>query len=185
MTDKKECSQCGETKPLDDFPKHHKGVNGLDSWCRDCKNRGRKPTRNRIVRSRARQRAIAELVALHREEFDELLERHMVYVSDEFDVLQSTAKAQRRQDTDVPRLKPGPRRIEEQSIVDRLDVARCPHCVKHHDRGHRCEVCGARPGEPLRLPKDTRTRMVGGVNPAALAEFNAGTKRARTARRSS
>jgi ribosomal protein L32 len=39
---------------------------------------------------------------------------------------------------------PGARK-EGQSAIDRIDVARCAHCAKHHDRNHVCPKCGLVP----------------------------------------
>jgi transcription elongation factor Elf1 len=41
------CTRCNIEKPstLEFFPPHNKKSNGLDSWCRDCRNSYRKETR--------------------------------------------------------------------------------------------------------------------------------------------
>ncbi len=152
----KTCTKCERTKPLDEFPLHARTRDGRDSWCRDCSNRGRKPTSKRYIRNRARQRATAELVKLHYDEFCQLLEAHTEYVADELEMLRDAAASQREHDVDAPRLKPGPAR-KNQDVVDRLDVARCAHCAPHHDRGHICPMCGATPEEVAAEPEPWKT----------------------------
>ena len=47
QTGPKACTKCGETKPrtAEYFPLHNKKADGLDSWCRSCRNSYRKETR--------------------------------------------------------------------------------------------------------------------------------------------
>jgi hypothetical protein len=57
-----------------------------------------------------------------------------------------------------------------ETVVDRIDVARCGSCARHHDRGHECAVCGAKPGPDAVLLSDNegRKRRVRGVQESAL-----------------
>jgi hypothetical protein len=36
MAQQKTCTKCGETKPLDQFPRAARNRDGIDSWCRAC-----------------------------------------------------------------------------------------------------------------------------------------------------
>ena len=56
----KKCTRCKEEKPKDiiNFPPHNKKLDGLDSWCRDC----RATYRNEINRGRHRSVISDELL---------------------------------------------------------------------------------------------------------------------------
>ncbi|VXC07074.1 hypothetical protein [Aeromicrobium sp. 9AM] len=140
------CSKCDKTQPIDEYYELRSGVNGRMAHCRTCNNK-RPPTENRVIYKRARNRAYADLVKRHADEFNALLEDHKAKALAELEELREAAATQRDEDVALPRLKPGPKRNTDSSVVDRLDVARCPHCHSYHDHGHECETCGDVPVE--------------------------------------
>jgi hypothetical protein len=183
------CSRCGHARPLSDFYALRTGVDGLMPYCKKCDNsRPRKPTALKVNRMRARHRAVADLIAFHQDEFDALLSIRLAEATEEAAALASTTAAKEHYRNEPVRLKPGKRMVGEK-VSDRIDVARCPHCVKHHDRGHACEACGATPSNKIQAsrprprPIPSGVRRVAGLDVAALDEFNAGTERARRAAR--
>lgn len=190
-TQKKVCTRCGEKKPTSDFYKHPQTRDKLAPHCKKCDNaRSRPVTGTRINRMRARHRALADLIEMYPEEFEALLAIRLAEAKEEAEALAAEPAAKEHYQPDEPvRLKPG-KRMPGETIGDRIDVARCPHCVKHHDRGHVCESCGSAPGKKLEtrkqsiaakpIPSGMRPRV--GVDMAALEEFNRGTKRAGMAR---
>lgn len=133
------CPACDTAKPLGEF------YDG-SGWCKRCQNSRPKPqTARRIIRTRARHRARAELVELHRDEYDDLVEFFIDVVTEEAQRLAQQPEAAEHYPDDEPvRLRPG-RRLPDETPLDRIDVARCPECADHHDRGHRCRACGAAP----------------------------------------
>lgn len=216
MSDLKTCTRCGEHKPPSDYYKHSQTRDRLAPHCKACDNkRSRKVTGTRINRNRARHRAIADLIGFHEDEFSALLAIRLAEAEQEAEALASEPAAKEHYRSEPVRLKPG-KRMAGQKAGDRIDVARCPHCVKHHDRGHACASCGASPTQrpnPQALPQEKacgchpsipNVRTINGlecqgcgwgqakpapsgvrprtsVDVAALAEFNAGTLRARLA----
>lgn len=42
------CAKCGETKSNDRFNKHARNRDGLQSWCKDCKNDSQRRLRNKV-----------------------------------------------------------------------------------------------------------------------------------------
>ena len=92
-----------------------------------------------MLRNRARHRATAALIQAHADEFETLL-------ADATDEVRAEAEAlaEHGAEGQMTRLRPGPRR-RGQDVAERLDVARCPECAGHHDRGHICTNCGASP----------------------------------------
>ncbi len=141
----KVCSKCAKCKPLDDFYACTTGIQGVMPYCKTCDNtRERKPNGTKLNRMRARHRAIADLIAWHPDEFASLLEIRLAEATEEAEALAATPQAaQHYQDSPV-KLRPG-KRMPGETTVDRIDVARCPSCIDHHDRGHRCTECGASP----------------------------------------
>jgi len=101
---------------------------------------------SRLVDQRARRRATQALIEMHRDEFRDLYQWHRMQAVTEARTIAeaATQKQSFHPSSEPPRLMPG-RRLPGQEVVDRIDVARCPHCIKHHDRGHVCAKCGARP----------------------------------------
>lgn len=132
------CSICDVEKPIDDFYRQAGGRAGRMSHCIACNNR-RPPTVTRIVRNRARSRAMALLVQAHEGEFARLYERQFQVARAEHEALQQAAAG--NPDAEHARLRPGPVRAGETKI-DRLDVARCQRCLTHHDAEHECPDCG-------------------------------------------
>lgn len=189
---KKRCSLCEENKPLDDFYTNANGIQGRMPYCKDCdKARPRRRTNARVIRLRARARAVADLINFHREEWEALFAIRTAEAAEEAEALAATPEAAEHYKDEPVKLRPG-QRTEGQTVSDRIDVARCPHCIKHHDKGHVCESCGARPGDqklvtrnmsvvrqqPAKPPPSGVRPKGPGVDAAALAEFNAGTQRA-------
>ena len=112
----------------------------------------------RLIDQRARRRATSELIARHQDEWDSLYARQRTFAEEEARQLEEAAAAKHSSLGDLekvlddkpaepPRLMPG-RRLPQQTALDRIDVARCPSCVAHHDRGHRCRACGQAPQIP-------------------------------------
>jgi len=180
----RKCTACGQLKPVDEFYRRHRDgrTSKICPRCRDCDNtRTRSRTEARVVRVRARHRAVADLIANHRAEFDALLERHALAARAEASAL-ATAAAQQHADSadhhphatphpaeELPRLRPGPRR-PGQTVTERLDVARCAQCVKHHDRGHTCPNCGAAPMTRDELLAVVRGLLAEGRDVLAIAQ---------------
>lgn len=163
--DKKACTNCGETKPADEFLPSNETVTGLSSQCRTCNNR-RNPTEARIVRNRARSRATAALVKAHQAEFDRIMATELEKAQVEHARLRAAAAGQH--DAEIARLKPGPKRSDETDVVQRLDVARCTSCHTHHDALHECPNCGTEtPAEkPSLLPYVVRDWAIAqGIGP--------------------
>jgi hypothetical protein len=111
-----------------------------------------KPTAARLIDQRARRRATQALIDLHRDEFRDLYEWHRRNATTEARVL-ATKAAETHPSTEPPRLMTGARK-PGQDVTERIDVARCPHCVRHHDSGHVCANCGAVPSTVAALPDD-------------------------------
>lgn len=112
-----------------------------------------KPTASRLIDQRARRRAQQQLIENHRQEFRDLYEWHRRNAATEADLLASKASESPHQIAGPPRLMTGARK-PGQDVTDRIDVARCPHCVRHHDAGHVCANCGAVPHTAAALPDD-------------------------------
>lgn len=158
------CSACVTEKPLTDYYRQSTGVGGYMSQCTACNN-SRPPTATRLVRNRARGRAFQLLADRHPEEFAQLLEEETVKAAREHEEIQRAAAAKGAHDANVARIKPGPKRksvpgkVIEQNSLERLDVARCPHCQTHHDADHQCPGCGGftpkEPSTPVLMGKPT------------------------------
>jgi hypothetical protein len=117
------------------------------------RNRHRPYTEDRAVRNRARHRAVAALVELHRDEFERLYANEMdVAVAEAARIREHVAptpvatSSAKPREVLATRLRPGPRPAGL-PFTDRIrdDVGACPRCAVHHDTGHRCPVCGAEP----------------------------------------
>lgn len=203
MTHDKTCRTCGESRPLGEFHARNRGRGSGDvqADCKACQStRGGGQTQVKVNRVRARHRAVADLIAFHEAEFETLLAIRVAEATEEAEALAATSEAKKHYGDGKGgpiRLRPGKRKKGQQA-GDRIDVARCPHCIRHHDRGHECGVCGAAPGETLRDTRNANrvtqrvaprnqnlvsspSRPPKGIDPAALAEFNRGTQRARDA----
>lgn len=148
----KRCTRCGHDKPHDDFYPDREAADGRRSACRSCMNSAQL-TESKVLRNRARHRAVADLVKRHEAEFNELLQSHMEATLTEGLALAASPDASVHYASEPVRLKPGARQ-SGQKAGDRIDVARCPHCVKHHDRGHVCAKCGAVPQATVAIRDD-------------------------------
>lgn len=105
-----------------------------------------KPTQRRVVRNRARGRAVTALIRRHEQEWREVYAAAVAAAEAEAEEIAQTDDAREHYATEPVRLKRG-RRKDGQKAGDRIDVARCPHCITHHDRGHVCRECGTAPHE--------------------------------------
>lgn len=132
------CCTCEIEKPIDDFYRQERGRGGRMPQCIKCNN-ARPPTKVRMLRNRARSRAVAVLAQRHPAEYEALYAEQLVAAEAEYDQLQAAAAG--NHDSSVPRLRPGPVR-EGETKLDRLDVARCVRCRTHHDAEHECPNCG-------------------------------------------
>jgi hypothetical protein len=146
------CVACGASKPTEEFYLRRAGGTQRINRCRDCDNaRPRKRNTGKIVRIRARHRATAELIKRHDTEFRDLLEYFTATATEE--AAQIAARAPEAAAVETPRLRPGRPRTG-QDRTQRLDLARCPHCIRHHDKGHACTKCGAIPHAALHRTND-------------------------------
>jgi hypothetical protein len=112
-----------------------------------------KPTAARLIDQRARRRATQTLIEIHRDEFQRLYDLHRAEAEQEAEHLATAPEAVEHYRSEPVRLKPGAR-LAGQKVGDRIDVARCAHCVKHHDRNHVCPKCGAAPNHALTIRDD-------------------------------
>jgi hypothetical protein len=148
----RQCSMCGQTKPLvTGFYASKLGRGGYAAHCTTCASK-RPPSASRLVRNRARGRSFAILAERHAEEFSALLEEQTAIAQAEHEQLAAKAREQGNPDAAVARIRPGPKRSFETSKVDRVDVARCPHCATHHDAAHECPSCGTETPEQPQNP---------------------------------
>lgn len=150
----KVCPKCGESKALSDFYPHPQTRDGRHPSCKKCDNaKPRKTTAAKLNRMRARHRALADLIKFHEDEFQALLAIRLAEAREEAEALAASPEAVEHYQNEPVRLRPG-KRMPGEKAGDRIDVARCPHCVKHHDRGHVCPKCGTAPAASLRRPED-------------------------------
>ena len=133
-----QCNTCMEMKPLAEYYVHTSGKSGVTqraARCKDCDNSRERPvTITRLMRNRARSRAAALLVKAYPEQYARLVGEQLEAALEEAHQLSAS---------DEPvLLKSGPKRAGE-TVLDRIDVARCARCHSHHDAGHICPVCGS------------------------------------------
>lgn len=157
----KRCNVCGQWKPLDAFYL----IKGRyrRAMCCDCDNtRDRTQTLTRIIRTRARHRAHAELARRHRDEFRNLLDHYTDAAECEAALIAESERASHAPGG-IPRLRPGQRK-EGQATEDRInrlwaEVGKCRDCATHHSHGHACDTCGhPQPGQPAEpLPEHRGT----------------------------
>lgn len=59
------CTRCNSEKPetLEFFPPHNKKRNGLDSWCRECRNSYRSGIRRGNYRSMVSDKVLSDLIS--------------------------------------------------------------------------------------------------------------------------
>lgn len=114
--------------------------------------RGPRRREDRVLTTRARNRAVARLIAKHPEEFDKLYHECLTKVQAEDAELRRVAAetgAVPTNDGQVLRLKRGPA-AEDEEIVDRIDLTpHCPECELYHVDGHHCLHCGALPSRAI------------------------------------
>lgn len=48
MQEVKQCSKCGKILPLSEFQRDRSKSSGYASWCKDCKNKSKRLSRNKI-----------------------------------------------------------------------------------------------------------------------------------------
>lgn len=165
----KRCPECDEVKPLEDFYQQpsQQGVR-IHPTCKKCEN-ARPRVRNaaRTIAQRARQRATAELIERHSQEFEALKVLHRSLVEREMEELARAMPEAVDPETQVVPLKPG-QRMQGETIADRV-ADPCADCERYHGRGHRCPLCGAEPGPDTVVIRDrTGRRKVAGVKAASL-----------------
>lgn len=161
--EKKKCPKCGETKDLTAryFYRDKNSRTGFFLWCKTCvNNKPRAKTRNRIIRNRARHRAVAQLVALHPEQFQALYESARADAIEEDERISNDPEIKAQFGETTPRLRSG-RRAEGDEPKPRIDEKWCATCAAYHARGHHEKK------EP--------------VLPGLIDDFNRGTSRARKA----
>lgn len=73
----KRCRTCGEMKPRSDFYTRRDAVDGLAGQCKSCENGRKRQDPARIIRNRARQRAVEDLIRAHQSEFKDLQAKHL------------------------------------------------------------------------------------------------------------
>jgi hypothetical protein len=155
VTGEKRCRICGQTKPLDQYHRQSGTADGRDPRCKDCANARVRPP-SKVIEQRARQRAAADLIANHRDEFERLYAARLSEAQREARHLATAATADANPSPSRPastpataagsaaavvRLKPGPR--GDQSVVERIRE-QCPECATYHERGHQCPTCAER-----------------------------------------
>lgn len=129
--------------------------------------RGPRRREDRVLTTRARNRAVARMIAKHPEEFDRLYHECLAKVQAEDAELRKVAAqtgAEPTHDGQILRLKRGPA-AEDEEIVDRIDPAPppCELCSTYHDAEHHCLHCDATPSRlvddgsgfnPMLVPAD-------------------------------
>lgn len=134
----KTCPKCNEEKPAtaEFFYRDKRSGDGLGSWCKTCVNGRAKPqTRARIIRTRARHRAMQQLVELHREEFEALYEDARAEAIEEDDRLTADPENHARFDAETVRLRSG-RRKPGETPEARVDETWCVECSVYHAQDH-------------------------------------------------
>lgn len=116
---------------------------------------------DRVLPTRARNRATSALVKAHVEEFQRLYEAALADVQAEHARLVAFAEEQGvevSKDGQVLRLKRGPvaedETVEERALLN--DEPACKFCARAHDRGHACPECGTAVGMPVERATSTK-----------------------------
>lgn len=139
---RKDCCRCRESKPLD-FDHWYRDASSYDGYqgvCRSCVNAQPKAqTTERLARSRARHRAAAALIELHREEFEQLYADCRAEALEEADRLAADPELQVIFDGKPPRLRHGPKGRGEPSDP-RVDTDWCAKCAVFHALDHHLKV---------------------------------------------
>ena len=152
METTKKCRGCEKDLPLDEFYKNQAGKHGRATYCKACDNaRKRDATPKKVNRTRARHRAVKDLIAAHPDEFARYLATRLAEAETEAETLTEAAANLPSDHDHEPSAKPQPVRLRSgprkngETVIERIDVARCGECRTHHDRGHRCPACGTSP----------------------------------------
>jgi hypothetical protein len=143
------CSKCHEDKPLDAFHRDARASDGRTTTCKNCVSaKPYKRTLLRVVKTRARKRALAELARRHSDEFRRLLREHETKAMAEAEKIAADPRARQVYSggSEPVRLRRG-RPAEGETLADRIDIGRCPQCIRYHDSGHGCANCGRSPHE--------------------------------------
>jgi hypothetical protein len=143
------CSTCHQDKPLEGFHRDARASDGRTTTCKTCVSaKPYQPTLLRVVKTRARKRALAELARRHPDEFRLLLREHETSAMQEADNIAADPRARRvySGSSEPVRLRRG-RPAQGETLADRIDVGRCPQCIRYHDSGHVCANCGRSPHE--------------------------------------
>lgn len=168
----KTCSRCSADKDEDDFHRDRARTDGRQPWCKACeRERDRARPRHRqsamrVLRTRANNRAMAQLRDRHREEFTALYDNELAAAIEQAELFQAATPSLRRPPADednrhphpdppTPLLKPGPA-VPSEPLEERLRTETtptgCPVCTARHRRGHVCTACGARPQVAVVVP---------------------------------
>lgn len=134
----KACTHCHKVKPSDEtgFYKDKRARDGLSSWCRQCMNSLPKAqTRTRIIRNRARHRAVQMLVENHPEEFAILYELCRADAEEEDERISSSPEVAAQFEGATPRLRTGRRKPNEEPEA-RVNQTWCPRCAVFHAMDH-------------------------------------------------
>jgi hypothetical protein len=124
------------------------------------RERGRHRKReDRVLPTRARNRAVAALIKEHPEEFAKYLASALAEVQAEHQRIVALAKEQGVEVADarrVFRLKRGPV-ADDENVEDRAqfaDPVQCPSCDGYHESAHACPACAERQRTPDKSPKE-------------------------------
>lgn len=118
------------------------------------RERGRHRHReDRVLPTRARNRAVSRLITAHREEFDRLYLAALAEVTQENEELKKACEANNAEPTNnkrIYRFKRGPK-PEDEEPEDRIVPAQltCEQCDGYHAGGHRCLHCGSLPSRKI------------------------------------
>jgi 8-oxo-dGTP pyrophosphatase MutT (NUDIX family) len=116
---------------------------------------------DRVLPTRARNRATAALIKAHADEFKTLYDEALASVTAEDARVRALAEEMGvdvSNDGAVFRLKRGPV-AEDEDVEDRAlltDEPSCRFCATAHDRGHSCPECGTTVGMPVERATSTK-----------------------------
>lgn len=120
----------------------------------------------KVLRSRARSRAVTQLVAAHREEYDRLFAAAEIAVREEaarLAAIAAAAGAEVTGDRKVLRLRPGPASIDDEPVEDRVRLiqpVQCKTCDNFHESGHKCPTCEVPTGERAQLARKSPEQRI-------------------------
>lgn len=116
---------------------------------------------DRVLPTRARNRATAALIKAHAEEFQRLYDDALAAAAEEDARIRAVAEqvgAEVSNDRQIIRLKRGPV-ADDETPEDRallMDEPACSFCARTHDRGHSCPECGTTVGMPVERATSTK-----------------------------